>query len=697
MKTHSIKLENLTCAVCAGKIEAKCSKINGIEECHMNFPKSKLSFKLKDDKNIDSVLGEMKKIILSLEPDVSVIYEDENTKKSKVSNVKRNHVSKLALAKIIVALASIFITMFVLKDQKILIIVSYVFIGYSFYISSFKNIARGDFFDENFLMTVASLGAILIGEYEEAVAVLLFFSIGSIFEDIAVSKSKDSVENLLALNVETANILRDGEIVTIQIEDIVPKDVLIIKPGDKVPVDGVVVDGSSLFDYSSLTGEPVPKSLKENESVLSGSINLKSAVKIEATTKFSDSTFSKILTLIENASEKKSVSEKFITKFAKYYTPAVIFVALLVAVIPPLVTGDSFDIWVHRALIFLVVSCPCALVISIPLAYFGGIGAASRRGLLIKGSNYLEALTKVDTIVFDKTGTLTNGTFTIKNIYLNGDTYSKEDLLYYASLAEIFSVHPIASAILSENKRDINQDLVKENNNIDGKGIEAFLKDDTKISVGNSKLININSDFKEDLSSASTIVYIAINDSLIGSIHLGDTIKENAKDSIQNLRNLGIKNQIILTGDNLETATKVANEIGIDSFYSQLLPEDKLNKLEKIIEDNSKVVYVGDGINDAPSLIRSDIGISMGSAGSDAAISASDIIIVNDNLESLVSLFKLSKKTKTIVLQNIIFAIGVKLAFMILGVLGIATMWEAVFGDVGVTILAILNTSRLLK
>lgn len=589
-----------------------------------------------------------------------------------------------------------------------LYMVPYLVIGGAVLLKAGRNILRGQVFDENFLMSLATIGAFILGEYTEAAAVMIFYQVGELFENIAVNKSRNAITSLVSLRPDYANIEKDKEVIKVDPYDVAVGDTIIVFPGEKIPLDGVVQEGESFIDTAALTGESVPRKVSVGDTILSGCINQQGTLYIEVTKEFEQSTVAKILDMVENASSKKSRSESFITRFARYYTPAVVIAAVLLAIVPPLLFSGSFMEWVGRALIFLVISCPCALVISVPLSFFGGIGAASKLGILVKGSNYLEAVADASCVVFDKTGTLTEGVFKVNEI-VSLEGKSKEEILELAACAECYSNHPIAQSILmayQESGKIIDKDMAKDITEVAGKGIILNMGED-KVYAGNVKLIKDNNiEIPDNINMekyTGTVVYVAKNEILLGFIVISDVIKEEARHLLKNLSNMGINNFVMLTGDRKNAAEAVAKELGIGKVYSELLPGDKLSSVEKIIEeehgksDRRKVVFVGDGINDAPSLIRADIGIAMGAMGQDAAIEAADIVLMDDNPERIATIHKIGKKTLSIVRQNIVFALGVKFIVMILGVFGVANMWLAVFADVGVSVIAILNSMRMLK
>ena len=581
--------------------------------------------------------------------------------------------------------------------NNILFIISYLIVGYDIVLKALRNIARGKVFDENFLMTIATIGAFFIGEFPEAVAVMLFYQVGELFQSYAVDKSRKSVTALMDIRPDYANVYRNEEIEKVNPNDVNIGEIILIKPGEKIPIDGVVVEGSSLLNTLALTGESMPRSVTEGDEVLSGCINNEGILKVKVTKEFGESTVSKILDLVENASSRKSKSESFISKFAKYYTPIVVIIAILLALIPPLLTDTTFKTWIYRALSFLVVSCPCALVISIPLSFFGGIGASSKIGVLVKGSNYLEALANTEIVVCDKTGTLTEGIFKVQKVDAVG--YSDEDLLRYTSYAENYSNHPIALSIKEAYGKDINEKLVTKTKELKGMGVIAKVES-KEVLVGNEKLMEeYNIDYIKS-NDIGTIIYIAIDKKYAGTILISDKIKEDAYKAVKEFRENNVKKIVMLTGDREEISKNVSKELKLDKYYAELLPQDKVKKVESLMQEKSeygKLVFIGDGINDAPVLALSDIGVAMGGLGSDAAIEAADIVIMTDEPSKLANAIKISKKTMQIVKENIIFAITVKILVLILSAIGIATMWAAVFADVGVSVIAIINALRILR
>lgn len=596
----------------------------------------------------------------------------------------------------------LFVTSLIFKFENVwfnrsLFILSYLIVGLEILKKAFRNILRGKVFDENFLMSLATIGALIIDELPEAVAVMLFYQIGEYFQNYAVKKSRKSISELMDIRPDYANLYIDGDIKKVNPNEIKISDIIVVKPGEKIPLDGVVEEGRSNLDTKALTGETIPRHIDVGDEALSGCINLNGLIKIKVTKEFGESTVSKILDLVENASSKKSKSENFISKFARYYTPAVVILALIIVLLGPLITEDPFTTWLYRASSFLVISCPCALVISIPLSFFGGIGGASKMGILIKGSNYLESLSKVDTFIFDKTGTLTKGVFAVERVVTND--ISKEELLKFAAHAENYSNHPIALAIKSAYNLKIDENIIKNIEELSGYGIKAQI-DNHAILLGNDKLLKENEiKFKQN-NEIGTIVNIAIDGVYKGCIIIADEIKDDAQNTIACLKDNNIKKTIVLTGDRRSIGESVASRLKIDEVYTELLPQDKVAKVEELLKNkvgDKKIAFVGDGINDAPVLALADIGIAMGGLGADSAIEAADIVIMNDQPMSIVSAIKLSHKTMRIVKENIIFAISVKIAVLILAAFGLSNMWEAVFADVGVSVIAILNSLRILS
>ena len=582
--------------------------------------------------------------------------------------------------------------------QLILMLIAYILVGKDTVLGAIKNVEKGDFLDEKFLMTIATLGAILIGEYPEAVAVMLFYEVGELFQGYAINKSRKSIADMMDIKPEYANVIRNNKSQKVDPDEVQIGETIEIKPGERVPLDATVVKGESTLDTSALTGESVPVEVREGANILSGCININGLIIAEVTKEYFDSTVNKVLDLVENASAKKSKSERLITRFSKIYTPIVIGLAVLLAILPPIISGEyNFRLWIFRALSFLVVSCPCAFVISVPLSFFSGIGAASRAGVLIKGGNYLEALSKVDTVVFDKTGTLTKGVFNVQKVVVLDKNIDEDKFISLVAAAESGSNHPISKSIQKYYNKEIDTNSINSIKEISGKGIEAII-DNRKILVGNEKLINIPKDISID--DIGTILYVEIDNKFAGYIVISDELKKDSKKTIKDLKDIGIKKTIMLTGDLEKVSKKVGKDLDLDEVYTNLLPQDKVSKFEEIIENKKSkgnVVFVGDGINDAPVLARADVGIAMGAMGSDAAIEAADVVIMTDEPSKIVTAIKSSKKTMKIAMQNITLAFGIKAIVLILSALGIADMWMAVFADTGVTILAVLNSFRALK
>lgn len=686
----SYRLEGLDCANCAMKIEKGVQKINGVKEATVNFTSGKLTIDAEED-HLATIEQETKKVVKELEPDVKVTEID----KEKVSE-HGNEKERNTLFRILFSLAGIALLLLFDFNEPIRLIgylLIYLLIGYDVVKKAVMNIVKGKIFDENFLMSVATIGAMLIGEYPEAVAVMLFYQIGEYFQGLAVSHSRKSIRELMAIRPETAHVQTAEGLMTVNPEDVLIGQFVLVKPGERVPLDGTIIEGESLVDTSALTGESVPKSVYVGETVLSGFINKNKPFLVQVEKSYENSTISKLLELVENASSKKAPAENFITKFARYYTPVVVGLAVLLAVLPPLVVSRAaFSEWIYRALTFLVISCPCALVISVPLSFFGGIGGASKIGVLVKGSNYLELLAQTETVVFDKTGTLTKGDFSIQTIDPTGIDPKK--FMQYVASAEQFSTHPIAQSVLEGYAGPL---LPTTNiQEFAGEGILAEV-DGKQVLAGNHKLMErfeISFPLSQEIG---TLLYLAIDQSYSGYLVIADTLKEDAVDALVQLKQAGVKNTVMLTGDSKKIADHIGKQVGVDKIYSELLPEDKVQRLEEILQrNNKKTAFVGDGINDAPVLARADVGIAMGGLGSDAAIEAADVVIMNDQPSKIAEAIHLAKKTLKIVKQNIVFAIGIKILVLALGAFGFASMGDAVFADVGVTVLAVLNAMRSL-
>jgi Cd2+/Zn2+-exporting ATPase len=690
------KLKNLDCANCAAKIEDNLTKLGEVKFVAVNFANSTMTI---DTDNLEKVKARIKEI----EPEV--IVEDSDKEKTIVatSELAENRWTIIKVVSGILLLVAGMIFQKEIHDtpfhigEYLVFGTGYLIVGWKVISSAVKNIIRGKFFDEQFLMTIATLGAFAIDQMPEAVAVMLFYVAGELFQDIAVGRSRKSIKALLEIKPEFANLLVDGEANKVSPESVKVGDTIIIKAGEKVPLDGEIINGNSFVDTSALTGESVPRKVKEKDTVLSGMINQTGVLTIKVTKLFSESSVSKILELVENASSKKAETEKFITTFAKYYTPVVVIGALLLAILPPLlISGQTFGDWIYRALVVLVISCPCALVISIPLGYFGGIGSASRKGILVKGSNFLDALTQVKTVVFDKTGTLTKGEFKVTEI-VTSNGFSKEEILEYAAFAETNSNHPVAKSISEAFGKAPDSTRIKQVEEISGHGIKAVI-DSTTVLAGNDKLLHKEKVEHPVCNVEGTVVHVAIDSIYAGYIIISDTLKEDAIEAIEKLKAKNIQT-VMLTGDNKFAAAAFAKKLNIDKFFSELLPEDKVKHIENLIAENKggKVAFVGDGINDAPVIARADIGIAMGALGSDAAIETADVVLMTDSPSKVAIAIDVAKRTRKIVWQNIFFAMGVKLIFIVLGVFGIATMWEAVFGDMGVALIAVFNAIRILK
>ena len=655
-----------------------------------------------------SLLDTVTTIVHSHEPDVEVsekqleatapVKKDE--KAAVYNDEDKKRTIRLAVGAVVYAIGmalTVFAKLPTLAELAFLI-VAYVILGWDIVWQAVKNITRGQVFDEHFLMSVSTIGAFAIGEYPEAVAVMLFYQVGEFFQSLAVKRSRKSISDLMDIRPDSATVKRNGVLQVVSPESVAVGEIIVVKPGEKIPLDGIVVDGESMLDTKALTGESVPRSIRKGDEALSGCINQSGLLTLKVTKSFGESTVSKITDLVENASARKAPTENFITTFARYYTPVVVGMAAVLAIIPPLVLGGGWSEWLRRGFVFLIVSCPCALVISIPLTFFGGIGAASKRGVLVKGSNYLEALNKVSVVVFDKTGTLTKGVFEVANI-IPAAGYQKEQVLEYAAQAESYSNHPIAKSILATYGKPIDQKQFSGFEEISGHGISVMVQG-KKVLAGNSKLMESEKIAYAACDAAGTKFYVAADGSYVGCILIADEVKPDSKCAIAELKKIGVEKTVMLTGDDERIGKSVADELGLDAYYAQLLPDQKVEKLEMLDKQKrqgSKLAFVGDGINDAPVLARADVGIAMGGLGSDAAIEAADVVLMTDEPSKLVEAIDVAKATKRIVMQNIVIALGIKSVFLVLGALGMAGMWEAVFGDVGVTIIAVLNAMRILK
>lgn len=688
-------VKNLDCANCANKIEAYVRKMDNIRDASMNFSQGVLFVELQDASRSEDTIKAVMAVIPTLEDGVTVELEKstEEEKPSRMFSFQEN--ARLYLGILLFAAAV------VLEAQSWsvwLFLAAYVMAGGKVVYIALRNILKGEVFDENFLMSVATIGALAIGSYEEAVAVMIFYEIGEMFQSYAVNRSRKSISSLMNIRADYANLWKDGKEIRVSPEAVGLHDLIVIKPGERVPLDGVIVEGTSSLDTSALTGESLPRDVGVQDEVLAGVVNLSGVLKVEVSKEYGESTVSRILELVENASSKKAPMEKFITRFAKVYTPTVVFLAIALVVLPMLFIPDAvFADWLYRALTFLVVSCPCALVISVPLGMFAGIGAASKSGILIKGGNYLEALKDIDTVVFDKTGTLTKGVFTVTQIH--AIQRSADDLLEMAAYAENYSTHPIALSIRKAYAKTIDTERLSRYEEVAGNGIHVQL-DQHELLVGNYKLMQANGIIYEEHDTLGTIVHIAVDGTYEGYIVIDDEIKETSKEAIASLKSSGVKKCVMLSGDRYKVGEHVASVLGLDEVHMQLLPADKVEKVEELLQQESehgKLAFVGDGINDAPVLARADIGVAMGGIGSDAAIEAADVVLMKDDPSALSTAIRIAGKTMQILWQNIVFSLGIKVVILILTAFGMANMWMGVFADVGVTLIAILNSMRALK
>jgi Cd2+/Zn2+-exporting ATPase len=707
-------LRNLCCPTCAAKIEKHIGALDGVSLALVDFSLQKLTIETRDSRLWDDIMTRAGGIIKKLEPDiewdaplpVSNRQEREDGANSPRAKQWLRRISlSLGAALFVLGLVFEYVPALALHPgaRFVLFLASYLLVGGEVLVQAVRNIARGEIFDENFLMTIATIGAFAIGEYPEGAAVMIFYRVGEAFQDYALGRSRKSISALMDIRPDYANLKTEGAVERVPPERVRVGDLILVKPGEKIPLDGVVTEGFSTLDTSALTGESLPRDVEQGSAVLSGSINKNGLLTIRVSKVFGESTVSKILDLVQNAGSKKSVTENFITKFARYYTPVVVLAAAALAVLPPLLIpggsfAESFAEWGHRALVFLVVSCPCALVISIPLSFFGGIGGASRRGILIKGSNYLEALTNVDTVVFDKTGTLTKGVFKVTRICPAGN-FTEETLLYYAAHGESNSNHPIALSIRNAYKKELDLGIIGDYEEIAGKGVRVRVGGDTVL-AGNAKLLEAAGTAFSPAEEPGTAVYLAVNGEYAGYILISDELKADSRRAVDDLRAAGVRRIAMFTGDSRAVGESIAREIGLDRVYAELLPHQKVENLEALEKEKSgpgKLVFVGDGINDAPVLARSDVGIAMGGVGSDAAIEAADVVLMTDEPSKIAAAIRIARRTRSIVRQNIVFALSVKGLILVLGALGIATMWEAVFGDVGVALIAVFNAMRVMK
>ncbi|MDP4173809.1 MAG: heavy metal translocating P-type ATPase [Bacteroidota bacterium] len=695
---QKFKVSNLDCANCAAKIESNISKLKEVKYISVNFAESTMFIDTDD-------IEKVRKVIKDTEPEVEIVDVSEVIKKRKLDSSEKGKIKKefIGLSLLVLTYLSGIIFLKELRStpnniaEHLIFLFLYLVSGYNVLYSAAKKIVKGKLFDEHFLMSLATIGAIAIGQFPEAVGVMIFYQIGEFLQQLSLKRSRNSVKSLLEIKPNYANLKKEGAIIKTTPEEVGAGDIIIVKPGEKIPLDGIITEGNSNVDTSPLTGESVPKVVSQGESVLAGMINITGSLTVEVTRTFENSSIARMLELVESATSKKAETEKFISKFSRYYTPIVVGIALLIAFIPPVLFGASLSIWIYRALVILVISCPCALVISIPLGYFGGIGGASRKGILVKGSNFLDVLTDVKTVVFDKTGTLTKGIFKVTEIVAKNG-YNKEDLLRFAAEAEYHSNHPVAHSIRRAYGREIHELDIEDYKEIAGYGVKSRVKGRIVI-AGNDRLLHKEEIEHNVCNSESTVVHLAIDNKYAGYIIISDELKEDASDTVRYLRKAGVEKLYMLTGDNRNAAEKISKELKLDGFFADLLPEDKVKTLETIKgrDLKKKIAFVGDGINDAPVIARADVGIAMGALGSDVAIETADVVIMTDTPSKLGTAIRIARKTHKIVWQNIIFALTVKAFFILLGSFGIATMWEAVFGDMGVAIIAIVNSLRVLK
>ena len=698
-------LKGLSCAHCANKIEYAVQSLDGVAAATVNFMNTTLKVQTTEDYRGD-LMTSVEKSVHKFEPDIVIIDKSLPKEKGNQSgNVHGGESDKKRIIRLISGTiifgGGILLSKLFQLDTSVelgIFILGYLLLGGEVVLKALKSITQGQVFDENFLMSVATLGAFAIGDFQEAVAVMLFYQVGEYFQDSAVRKSKKSIADLMDIWPDSATVKKGNEFVIVAPENVAVGDIILVKPGEKIPLDGRVIDGESMVDTKALTGESVPRILKIGDKAISGCINQNGVLTILVVKTFGESTVAKIIDLVENASSKKSPTENFITTFSRYYTPVVVGLATLLAVIPPIFMGAAWAEWINRGLIFLVISCPCALVISIPLSFFGGIGGASKKGVLVKGSNYLEALNNLDIVVFDKTGTLTKGVFQVMAIH-TANGFTENELLAYAAKAGVFSNHPIALSILKAYDKSIDKEQLSEYSEISGHGTRVTVNGKV-VFAGNEKLMKLSNISFIENTDIGTKVYVAIDNQFAGALLISDEIKKDSRETIAGLKARGVRKIIMLTGDNTRIGEAIAKELGIDEVYTDLLPDQKVEKLEMLDlqkRAKGKMAFVGDGINDAPVLARADVGIAMGGLGSDAAIEAADVVLMTDEPSKLLEAIDIAKATKGIVWQNIIFALSVKGVFLSLGAVGIATMWEAVFADVGVAVIAILNAMRILK
>jgi len=697
-KSNVIKLhlKGLGCANCANKIEVATTKLKEVEAATLNFGMAQLTIQLKDKAEKEIVMKAVKEIVYRLEPHVKVEEIDSPVEKQRLS-LKNKSLERIKENKWLLLGSGVFALATFFQVGFWGYLIAYFLIGGKVLLTALRNLRRGEIFDENFLMSIATIGAFVLREYPEAIAVMLFYEIGELFQHAAVNRSRQSISELLDLRVDSAHLVTGSGISQVSIETIKLEDVILIKPGERVPLDGVIISGESELDTSALTGETRLSMVSINDEILSGTINTSGVIKIKVTSTSRTSTVAKILDLVENASTKKATTERFITKFCRFYTPTVVGIALVVALIPPLFFGGAFDIWIYRALVFLVVSCPCALVVSIPLGFFAGIGGASKQGVLVKGANYLEMLSQIQTVVFDKTGTLTKGNFIVNKIKTN--QLDEQTFLKLAAYGESQSNHPIAKSIVKAYGGEIIENHLTSYEEIAGKGIRVHVQDKQLI-IGNAALMAEYNIPTFEVTETGTLIYMLVDGEYKGYMVITDEIKKTSKETISELKKAGIKRVIMLTGDNENIAKTVASELGIDEVYAELLPHQKVEEVEKLLTDmdpKTRLAFVGDGINDAPVLARADIGVAMGGMGSDAAIEAADVVLMKDDPMALIAAIRQSKKTNRILKQNIFAALGLKFLIMILSVFGLANMWLAIFADVGITLLTVVNSIRALR
>ena len=686
-----LKIKGLDCASCAYDIE-KALKKEGFKKAQVNFMTGELF--------VDGDIEKAKSIVKKVKPEIEVADKEKKHNHEHHEFDAPKRMLYMIIFSLVLFIVGILIRYYYNRENILVLTIfltSYLFVGWKVLKNAVVNSIHGNIFDENFLITVATIGAFLIKEYPEATAVMLFYTTGEFLQDLAVNRSRRSIKALLSLKAEYANLKVGEKLIKIKPEELKTGDIIVIKPGERIPVDGTIVEGKSTVDTSALTGESIPREVEKGDEILSGMVNLNGVLTVKVSKELKESTVSKILELIENASTRKAKTEKFITRFARYYTPIVVGIALIISFVPPLFTGDSFSVWIYRALVILVISCPCALVLSIPLGYFSGVGKSAKKGILVKGSNYLDVLSEASIVAFDKTGTLTKGIFKVTNVVAKNG-FTKEMIIKFAALAEMHSNHPIAKAIKEAYGGMFSETEVETYEEIPGYGVKARING-TEIMVGNDKLLHRFSIEHDTCHAKGTVVHVVVNKKYAGYLIISDEVKEDALKTVIELRKLGIKKIVMVTGDNENAAKEIAQQLGLDNFYANLLPQDKIEVIEELMKKNEKgkVIFVGDGINDAPVLTRSDVGVAMGSLGSDAAIETADVIIMDDKPSKLPEGIKIARRTKKIVWQNIIFALGIKLIFISFGIFGKATMWEAVFADVGVTLIAVLNSMRILK